>query len=75
VFENIVLSRIFGPKRNVVTGGWKKLHSGELHDLYTSTSIIRMNKTRRMRWAGNVARIGQMRNVYRLLVRKPEGKR
>jgi hypothetical protein len=75
VFENRVLRRIFGPKRDEVTGEWRKLHNEELHDLYSSSSIIRMIKSRRMRWAGHVARIGVKRNAYRLLVGKPEGKR
>jgi hypothetical protein len=75
VFENKVLRRIFGPKRDGVTGGWRKLHSEELHNLYCSPSIIRIIKPRRMGWAGHVARMGEERNVYRLLVRKPEGKR
>jgi hypothetical protein len=57
VFENRVLRRIFGPKRNEVTGGWRKLHNEELHNLYSSSSIIRMIKSRRMRWAGHVARM------------------
>jgi hypothetical protein len=70
VFENRVLRRIFGPKRDGVTGGWRKLHS-----LYSSPSIIRIIKSRRMRWAGHVARMGEKRNVYRLLVGEPEGKR
>jgi hypothetical protein len=58
-----------------VTGEWRKLHNEELHDLYSSPSIIRIIKSRRMRWAGHVARMGEKRNAYRLLVRKPEGKR
>jgi hypothetical protein len=58
-----------------VTGGWRKLHNEELHNLYSSPSVIRIIKSRRMRWAGHVARIGEKRNVYRLLVGKPEGKR
>jgi hypothetical protein len=74
-FENRVLRRIFGPKRNGVTGGWRKLHNEELHNLYSSPSIIRVIKSRRMRWVGHVARMGEKRNVYRLLVGKPEGKR
>jgi hypothetical protein len=74
VFENRVLRRIFGPKRDEVTGGWKKLHNEELHNLYSSPSIIRMIKSRRMRWAGQVARMGK-RNAYRILVGMPEGKR
>jgi hypothetical protein len=75
MFENRVLRRIFGPKWDGVTGGWRKLHNEELHNLYTSPSIIRIVKSRRMRWAGHVARMGEKRNVYRLLVRKSEGKR
>jgi hypothetical protein len=58
-----------------VTGGWRKLYNEELHNLYSSPSIIRIIKSRRMRWAGHAARIGEKRNVYRLLVGKPEGKR
>jgi hypothetical protein len=58
VFENRVLRGIFGPKRDEVTGGWRKLHNEELHNLYSSPSIIRMMKSRRMRWAGHVARMG-----------------
>jgi hypothetical protein len=72
VFENRVLRRIFGPKKDVVTGEWRKLHNEELRDLYSSPSIIRIIKSRRM---GHVARIGEKRNAYRLLVGKPEGKR
>jgi hypothetical protein len=75
VFENRVQRRIFGPKREEVTGEWRKLHNGELHNFYSSLDIIRQIKSRRMRWAGNVARMGKGRNVYGLLVRKPEGKR
>jgi hypothetical protein len=75
VFENSVLRRIFGPKRDGVTEEWRKLHNEELHDLYSSPSIIRIIKSRRMRWAGHVARMGEKRNAYRLLVGKPEGKR
>jgi hypothetical protein len=67
--------RIFGPKRDGVTGGWRKLHNEELHNLYSSQSIIRIIKSRRMRWAGHVARMGEKRNVYKLLVGKPERKR
>jgi hypothetical protein len=59
VFENRVLRRIFGPKRDEVTGGWRKLYNEELHNLYSSPSIITMIKSRRMRWAGHVARIGR----------------
>jgi hypothetical protein len=75
VFENRVLRRIFGPKRDEVTGGWRKLRNEELHTLYSSPSIIRMIKSRRMRWSGHVARMGETRNAYRILVGKPEGKR
>jgi hypothetical protein len=74
VFENRVLRRIFGPKRDEVTGEWRKLHSGELHNLYLSPDFIRQIKSRRMRWAGHAARMGEGRNLYRVLVRKPEGK-
>jgi hypothetical protein len=72
-----VLRRIFGPKRDEVTGEWRKLHNEELRDLYSSPSIIRIIKSRRMRWAGHVARMGEKRNAYRyrLWVGKPEGKR
>jgi hypothetical protein len=75
VFENNVLRRIFGPKRDEVTGGWRKLHNEELRDLYSSPSIIRMMKSRRMWWAGHVALMGEKRSAYRLLVGKPEGKK
>jgi hypothetical protein len=75
VFENRVLRRIFGPKRDGVTGGWRKLYNEELHNIYFSLSIIRIIQSRRMRWAGHVARMGEKRNVYRLLVGKPDGKR
>jgi hypothetical protein len=75
VFENRVLRRIFGPEREEVTGEWRKLHNEELHDLYSPPSIIRIIKSRRMRWAGHVARMGVERNAYRLLVGKAEGKR
>jgi hypothetical protein len=75
VFVNRVLRRIFVPKRDGVTGGWRKLHNEELHNLYSSPSIIRIIKSRRMRWAGHVVRLGEKRNVYRLLVGKPGGKR
>jgi hypothetical protein len=75
VFENRVLRRIFVPKRDRVTGGWRELHNEELHNLYSSPSIIRIIKSRRLRLARHVARMGEKRNVYRLLVGKPEGKR
>jgi hypothetical protein len=73
LFENRVL-RIFGPKRDDVTGGWRKLHNEELHNLYSSPRIIRMIKSRRMRWAEHVVRMGEKRNTCRILVGKPEGK-
>jgi hypothetical protein len=73
VFENRVLRRIFGPRRDEVTGEWRKLHNEELHDVYFSPSLIRIMKSRRMRWAGHVARIGERRTAYMLLVGKPEG--
>jgi hypothetical protein len=75
VFENRVLRRIFGQKRDEVTGEWRKLHNEKLRGLYSSPSIIRIIKSRRMRWAGHVARMGEKRNAYRSLVGKPEGKR
>jgi hypothetical protein len=75
VSENRVLRRIFGPKRDEVTGEWRKLHNGELHNLYSSPDIIGQIKSRRMMWAEHVARMGEGRNVYRVLVGKPEGKR
>ena len=74
VFENRVLKRIFGPKRDEVTGEWRKLYTEELNDLYFSSSIMRVIKSRRMRWAEHVACMGS-RVVYRVLVGKPEGKR
>jgi hypothetical protein len=73
VFENRVLRRIFGPKRDEVTGEWRKLHNKELRDLYSSQSKIRIIKSRRMRWAGHAARMGEKGNACRL-VGKPEGK-
>ena len=75
VFENMVLRRIFGPRRNEVTGEWRRLHNEELNGLYSSPNIVRMKKSRKMRWAGHVARMGEERGVYRVLVGKPEGKR
>jgi hypothetical protein len=75
VFENRVLRRIFGPKTDEVTGDWRKLHSEELHYLYSSPDIIRQVKSKRMRWAGHMARMGEERNVYRVFVGKLEGKR
>jgi hypothetical protein len=70
-----LLRRIFGPKRDEMTGEWRKLYNEELRDLYSSPSIIRIIKSRRMRRAGHIARMGEKRNTYRLLVGKPEGKR
>jgi hypothetical protein len=77
VFENRVLRRIFGPRRDEVTGEWRKLHNEELRDLYSSpsTSIIRIIKSRNMKWAGHVARMGETTNSYRLLVEKSEGRK
>ena len=74
VFENRMWRRIFGPKRDRVTGEWRKLHNEELNDLYSSPSIVRVIKSRRMRWAGHVARVEEGRGVHRVLVGKPEGK-
>jgi hypothetical protein len=74
VFENRVLRRIFGPKREE-DGSWRKLHNDELHRLYSSPNIIMVIKSRRMKWAGHVARMGDGRGVYRVLVGRPEGKR
>jgi hypothetical protein len=73
VFENRVLRRIFGPKKDEVTGGWRKLHYEEFHNLYSSPSTIRMIKSR-MRWSWHVARMGEKMNAYRTLVGKPDGK-
>jgi hypothetical protein len=74
VFENRVLRRIFGPKMDGVAGGWRKLQNEELHNLYSSPSIIRVIMSRRMRRTGHVAWMGEKRDVYRLLVGKPEGR-
>ena len=73
--QNRVLRRVFGPKRDEVTGEWKKLHNEELNDLYPLPNIVRVVKSRRMRWAGHVARMGEDRVVHRVLVGKPEEKR
>jgi hypothetical protein len=73
VFENRVLRRIFGPQMDEVTGEWRKLHNEELHNLYSSPDIIRQVKSRRMRWARHVARMGEERKVYKVLVGKSEG--
>jgi len=75
VFENMVLRRIFGPRRDGVTGEWRRLHNEELNDLYTSPNIVRVIKSRRMRWVGHVARMGEESEVYRVLMGKPERKR
>jgi hypothetical protein len=70
-----VLRRIFGLKKDEIIGGWRKLHNEELHNLYSLPNVIRMIKSRRTRWAGHVACIGEKRNAYRIMVGKPEGKR
>jgi hypothetical protein len=74
VFENRVLRRIFGPKREELAGEWRKLHNEDLNDLYFSPDIVWVIKSRRMRWAGHVGRMGEWRGVYRVLRGKPEGK-
>jgi hypothetical protein len=74
VFKNRVLRRIFGPKRDEVTGVWRRLHNKELNDLYSSPIIIWVIKPRRMRWAGHVAHMGQKRGAYRILAGRPEGR-
>ena len=71
----MVLRRIFGPRRDEVTGEWRRLHNEDLNDLYSSPNIVRVINSRRMRWAEHVARMGEERGVYRFLVGKPEGKR
>jgi len=75
VFENMVLRRIFGTKRGEVTREWRKLHNDELNDLYTSPNIVRVIKSSIIKWEGHVARMGDRRGVYRVLMGKPEGKR
>ena len=75
VFENRVLRRVFGPKRDKLTGEWRKLHNEELTDTYSLPNIVRVVKSRRMRWAGHVAHMGERRGVHRALGGKPEGKR
>jgi hypothetical protein len=75
MFENRLLRRIYGPKRDEVTREWRKLHNEELRDFYFSRNVSKIIKSRRMRWAGHVARMGKKMNAYRLLVGKPEGKR
>ena len=74
MFENKVLRKIFGAKRDKITGEWRTLHNAELHALYSSPNVIRNLKSRRLRWAGHVARMEQFRNAYRVLMVKPEGK-
>jgi hypothetical protein len=74
IFENRVLRKIFGPKREE-DGSWRKLHNDELHNLYSSPNIVRVVKSRRLRWVGHVARMGKVRDVYRVLVGRPEDKR
>jgi hypothetical protein len=75
VFENRVLRRMFGPKRDEVTGEWRKMHSGKLHNLYSSRDTIRLIKSRGMRWMGHVAHMGEGKKVYRVLMGKSKGKR
>jgi len=75
VFESMVLRRIFGPRRDEVTGEWRRLHNEELNGLYSSPNIVRVIKSRRMKWTGHVSRMGEERVAYRVLVGKPEGKR
>ena len=75
MFENRVLRREFGPKRDEVTGEWRKLHNEDLSDLYSLLNIVRVVKSRNMRWAGHVVRMVEGRGVYRVLLGKPEGKR
>ena len=74
MFENMVLRRIFGLRRDEVMGEWRRLHTKELNDLYSSPNIVQVIKSRRMRWAGHVAHMGEERGVYRVLAGKPEGK-
>jgi hypothetical protein len=75
VFDNRALRRIFVPKREGVTGEWRRLHKEELNDLYSSPNIVQVNKLRRMRWVGHVARMGERRGACRILVGRPEGRR
>jgi hypothetical protein len=75
VFENMALRRIFGPRRDEVTGEWRKLHNEELNDLYSSPNMVRVIKSRRLRWVGHIACMGERRGLYRVLVGKPVGKR
>jgi hypothetical protein len=75
VFGNRVLKRIFGPKEDIVTAEWRKMHSEELHNLYSAPNIIKQIKSRRMRWVGHGARMGEERKVYKVFMGKHEGKR
>jgi hypothetical protein len=75
VFENRMMSRLFGPKKDEVTGEWRRLHNKELYAVYPSPNIIPVIKPRRLRWAGHVTRMGERRGAYRALVRKSEGRR
>ena len=75
MFENMVLRRIFGPRRDEVTGEWRRVRNEELNDMYSAPNIVRMIRSRRMRWAGHVALMGEERGVYSVLVGKPEGRR
>jgi hypothetical protein len=75
VFENRVLRRIFGPKRDEITGEWRRLHNKELYAVYSSPNIIRVIKTRRLRWAGHMARMGERRGAYRIPAGRPERRR
>jgi hypothetical protein len=75
VFENRVLRRIFGPKRDEATGEWRRLHNEELNDLYSPPNIIRVMKSRNTSWAGHVARMGEKKGAYRIFVGRPEGRR
>jgi len=75
LFEDMVLRRIFGPRSDEVTGEWRRMHNEELNDLYSSPNIVRVTKSRRIRWAGRMVRMGEEMGVYRVLVGKPEGKR
>ena len=74
ILENRALRRIFGPKRDEVRGGWRRLHNKELYALYSSPNVIRVNKSRRLTWAGHVARMGDSRRAYRVLAGKSEGR-
>ena len=73
MFDNMVLRRLFGPRRDEVTGEWRRLHNEELNDLYSSPNFVRVIKSRRMRWAGHVARMGEVRSVYRWPSRARDG--